>query len=168
MKEMPAIEKIKGVTEYEFQQSKYYPECPRVPMRTCLVSGSGGGKTTTILAMCLQIYGFEVFQRIIVVSPSIGIDDAWNPLFAEMRKRGIDPKEFTLDHYDDAWLMKHLDEQRAITEYCKKQQMKKQLRELSLTLMLLWPLVMPVRILLFSAMQVLVCILWVIGRGERG
>ena len=122
---MPAIEKIKGVTEYEFQQSKYYPECPRVPMRTCLVSGSGGGKTTTILAMCLQIYGFDVFQRIIVVSPSIGIDDAWNPLFAEMRKRGIDPKEFTLDHYDDAWLMKHLDEQRAITEYCKKQQMKK-------------------------------------------
>ena len=46
---MPAIDKIKGVTEYEFQQSKYYPECPRVPMRTCLVSGSGGGKTTTIL-----------------------------------------------------------------------------------------------------------------------
>ena len=84
---MPAIEKIKGITEYEFQQSKYYPECPRVPMRTCLVSGSGGGKTTTILAMCLQIYGFEVFQRIIVVSPSIGIDDAWNPLFSEMRKR---------------------------------------------------------------------------------
>ena len=40
---MPAIEKIKGVTEYEFQQSQYYPECPRVPMRTCLVSGSGGG-----------------------------------------------------------------------------------------------------------------------------
>ena len=94
---MPAIGKIKGVTEYEFQQSKFYPECPRVPMRTCLVSGSGGGKTTTILAMCLQIYGFDVFQRIIVVSPSIGIDDAWNPLFAEMRKRGIDPKEFTLD-----------------------------------------------------------------------
>ncbi len=85
-------------------------------MRTCLASGSRGGKATTILAMCLQIYGFDVFQRTIVVSPPIGIDDAWNPLFAEMRKRGIDPKEFTLDHYDDARLMKHLDEQRAITE----------------------------------------------------
>ena len=55
--------------------------------------------------MCPQIYGFEVFQRYIVVSPSIGIDDAWNPLFTEMRKRDIDPDEYTLDHYDDAWRM---------------------------------------------------------------
>ena len=59
---MPNIEKIKGVPEYEFEQSKCYPERPRFPMWTCLVSGAGGGKTTTILAMCLQIYGFEVFE----------------------------------------------------------------------------------------------------------
>ena len=84
---MPAVAPQKGVTQYEFEQSKYYPDCPRTPFRCALVSGSGGGKTTTILAMCLQIYGFEVFQRYIVVSPSIGIDDAWNPLFVE-----------TLDH----------------------------------------------------------------------
>ena len=117
---MPVIERIKGVKEYELRQSKHFPECPRVPMRTCLVSGSGGGKTITILAMCLQIYGFEVFSRFIIISPSIGIDDAWNPLFAEMRKRGIDPKECTLDHYDDDFLMKHLNEQRAVVEYQKK------------------------------------------------
>ena len=122
---MPTVEKIKGVTEYEFAQSKYYPECPRTPFRCALVSGSGGGKTTTILALCLQIYGFDVFSRFIVVSPSIGIDDAWNPLMAEMRKRDIDPKEYTIDHYDDAWLMKHLDEQRAVCEYQKKHGQKK-------------------------------------------
>ena len=68
--------------------------------------------------MCLQIYGFEVYSRFIVISPSIGIDDAWNPLFAEMRKRGIDPKECTLDHYDDEFLMKHLNEQRAVVADC--------------------------------------------------
>jgi hypothetical protein len=122
---MPAIEKIKGVTEYDFQQSKYYPECMRAPFRACLCAGSASGKTTTILAMCLQIYGFEVFQRYIVVSPSIGIDDAWNPLFAEMRKRGMDPDEYTLDHYDDAWIMKHLDTARSVCEYQKKHKQKK-------------------------------------------
>ena len=90
---MPAVAPQKGVTQYEFQQSKYYPETMRTPFRCELVSGSGGGKTTAILSMCLQIYGFDVFQRIIVVSPSLGVDDAWTPLFAEMRKRGIDPKE---------------------------------------------------------------------------
>ena len=37
-----------------------------------------------------------------------------------MRKRGIDPQECTLDHYDDDFLMKHLNEQRAVVEYQKK------------------------------------------------
>ena len=61
-----------------------------------------------------------MFARIILVSPSHGLDDTLKPLYRLMEKLGQDVEEDSIDVFDDEWLQEKLDEQRRIVEYQKK------------------------------------------------
>ena len=116
---MPHVGKLEGVKEYKFKQSRFYPHTPRTPFRQAIVAGSGSGKTNLLITQATQHFK-GVFSRIILVSPSVGLDDTLKPLYRMMEELGQDVEEDCLDHYDDAWLTEKLNEQRRIVEYQKK------------------------------------------------
>ena len=90
---MPEIVgRIPGVKEYKFPQSPSCPEAPWDSFRLCIASNTVGSKTTNILNMCLQQKFYRnVFSAIILVSPSLGVDDMLNPLLRRMEQLGQDP-----------------------------------------------------------------------------
>ena len=65
--------------EYECKQSKYGEHVPKLPMRSMLLSPSGGGKAIQLQNMILDIYG-GCFNRIYISSPIIDIDHTWRPM----------------------------------------------------------------------------------------
>ena len=71
-----------------------FPQTPGA--NGCFLAPSGGGKTTTLIAMLLGPYR-AVFDEIHVFSPSVHIDSAWQPV-----------KEFASGHlenssFNDEW-----------------------------------------------------------------
>jgi hypothetical protein len=116
---MPHVGKLEGVKEYKFRQSPHYPEVQKCPFRTCYVAGSTGGKTNLLVTQVTQHFR-GVFSRIVLVSPSHGLDDTLQPIYKLMESLGQDVEEDCRDHYDDTWLTEKLSEQRRIVEYQKK------------------------------------------------
>ncbi len=116
---MPSVTKLEGVPDYVFKQSPHFPHVPKTPFREAITSGSGGGKTNLLITQVTKHFR-GVFNRIVLVSPSHGLDDTLKPLYKLMQelKQGIE--EDCIDHYDDDWLMEKLNEQRKIVEYQKK------------------------------------------------
>ena len=77
MNKIPKIEPIK-LKDYAEKQSKY-DMVPRVPMRSLILAPSGGGKTILIQNFIMNIYK-GCFNRIVIFSPSINVDDTWQPV----------------------------------------------------------------------------------------
>ena len=74
----PTISPIQHI-EYECKQPKYGEHVPKLPMRSMILSPTGGGKTVLLKNLILDIYrGF--FNRIYIFSPSIDIDHTWRPV----------------------------------------------------------------------------------------
>ena len=85
----PVIAPIKH-KEYECRQSKY-DHVPKLPMRSMILSPSGGGKTVLLQNMILDIYR-GCFNRIYIFSPSVDIDHTWQPVKDYIAKE-IQPNE---------------------------------------------------------------------------
>jgi hypothetical protein len=92
---------------------------PKTPFRQAIAAGSNGGKTNLLITQVTKFYP-EVFSRIILVSPSHGLDDTLKPLYRLMEKLGQDVEEDCIDAFEDEWMQAKLDEQRRIVEYQKK------------------------------------------------
>ncbi|CAE7494338.1 unnamed protein product, partial [Symbiodinium pilosum] len=63
---------------YEVKQPKD-SVVPRLPMTGILVGPSKSGKSTALVSMILEQYR-GCFERVIIFSPSINVDDSWRPV----------------------------------------------------------------------------------------
>jgi hypothetical protein len=64
--------------EYSCKQSKH-SHVTKVPLRMKLLAPSGSGKMVLLSNLILNIYR-GCFERIFVFSPSINIDNTWEPV----------------------------------------------------------------------------------------
>ena len=116
----PKIEPIKH-KEYECRQSKY-EHVPKLPMRSMILSPSGGGKTVLLQNMILDIYR-GCFNRIYIFSPSVDIDHTWQPVKDYIAKE-IKPNEkekLYFDSYDPVELEAIIEKQHKVINYLKSQ-----------------------------------------------
>ncbi len=105
-----------------------WPQCPGA--NTAFLGPSGTGKTTTIVAMIVQIYR-GIFAQIHVFSPSIHIDSAWGPV-KELAKN-LEGSSFH-DHWDEEALHSILHNQREKIMKLKETKTKKPLDQVLIIL----------------------------------
>lgn len=117
----PLIKPAKMKT-YESKQSKYH-HCAKLPMRAIALGPSGSGKTVLLQNMILDIYR-DCFSRIYIFSPSIDVDQTWEPvkkyIEKEMKVKHSPEEPIYFDHYDPEALGKIIDTQHKIADYQKK------------------------------------------------
>ena len=117
---MSAIKPIQGIVKYTTAQAGEPELAPRVPFRICLCAGSNKGKTTTLVDLITNPKFYKnTFQRVVLVSPSLGIDDSLNPILAHMKSLGQDVESDSIITWDDFWLQQKLDVHRKIVEFQK-------------------------------------------------
>jgi Poxvirus A32 protein len=108
-----------AVKEYTFRQSRF-KNVPVLPMRAIVVAPSGGGKTTLLCSLILDLYR-GCWRRIYVFSPTALLDDAWKPV-AEYCENELKQEEQCLyDEFDEAMLQKILQKHHRITSIAKQQ-----------------------------------------------
>ena len=72
----PKIQPI-SVQAHTVKQSKY-EVCGKLPIRSVIPGPNGSGKTVLLRKMILDIYR-DCFSRIYIFSPSIEVDQTWQP-----------------------------------------------------------------------------------------
>ena len=125
---IPIIKPIK-LKEYHVKQSKY-DMVARLPMRSIILSPSGGGKTILIQNIILDIHK-NLFSRIYIFSPSIDVDLTWSPvkdyIDKVMNVKHTEEEPIYFSEYAPEQLQKIIDTQRNITEHQKKKETTKHL-----------------------------------------
>ena len=97
---------------------------PDLPTSFLLGAPTASGKTMIILNLLLRYYK-DQFARIWIFSPSIKLDPQYAPLRKHLEKMTDQQKEpLMFEDMDQAALGKVLDEQRKITEECRKRKVK--------------------------------------------
>ena len=95
-----------------------------LPTSFLLAAPTASGKTMIILNLLLRYYK-DMFARIWIFSPSIKLDPQYAPLRKALEKMSDHQKEpLMFEDLDQAVLGKILDEQRTITEECRKRKIK--------------------------------------------
>ena len=95
-----------------------------LPTSFLLAAPTASGKTMIILNLLLRYYK-DMFARIWIFSPSIKLDPQYAPLRKYLEKMSDQQKEpLMFEDLDQPSLGKILDEQRAITEECRKRKIK--------------------------------------------
>ena len=122
----PKIQPIR-VQEYTVKQSKY-EVCGKLPIRSVILGPSGSGKTVLLQNMILDIYR-DCFSRIYIFSPSIDVDQTWQPvknyIDKHMKVKHTKEEPIFFAHYDPDALAHILDTQHKITNFMKKRGDKK-------------------------------------------
>ena len=116
----PIIKPIK-LKQSECKQSNY-EVAPKLPMRSLILSPSGGGKTVMLVNMIMDIYK-GCFNIIYIFSPSVDIDHTWQPVKDYIAKE-IKPNEkekVYFDSYEPAELEEIMDKQHKVIDYLKSQ-----------------------------------------------
>jgi len=87
-------------TSYSYAQSRH-AHVPELPVRAICVAPSGGGKTTLLVSLILDIYR-HCWNRLYIFSPTAFLDDAWKPVqeYATDVLHQHDPCLY--DEFDDA------------------------------------------------------------------
>jgi len=97
---------------------------PDLPTSFCLAAPTASGKTMIILNILLRYYK-DMFHRIWMFSPSIKLDPQYAPLRKYLEKMTNQQHEPTMfEDLNQSVLGKLLDEQRTITEECRKRKIK--------------------------------------------
>ena len=110
---------------YEVKQPKD-PIVPRLPMTGMLVGPSKSGKSTALVSMILEQYR-GCFERVIIFSPSINVDDSRRPVkkyIEEVMKVPTDREQVYFEGWDESALRRIINQQRKITETSKQLKMK--------------------------------------------
>ena len=103
-----------------------FPQTPGA--NGCFLAPSGGGKTTTLIAMLLGPYR-SVFNEIHVFSPSVHIDSAWVPV-KEFASGHLENSSSFNDEWDETALRQILDRQRDKIRQLKDAKSKKPLPQI--------------------------------------
>ena len=92
------------------KQSKH-DHLPKLPSRGCLLGPSGSGKTTIMTSMILDHYR-DCWARIIIMSPSVFLDSAWEPVkeYIRIHMKVKDEEKVYFDEWDPRALQHILDE----------------------------------------------------------
>ena len=116
---IPKIEPIK-TKEYAVKQSKY-DNVPKLPMRSMLLGPSGSGKTMLLQNNKLNIYR-GCFERIFIFSPSINIDQSWEPVrdYIEEHIKPDKDEQLYFDEYNPADLENIITTRFKVVDYMKK------------------------------------------------
>ncbi|CAE7335721.1 unnamed protein product, partial [Symbiodinium pilosum] len=80
------------------------------------------GKSTALVSMILEQYR-GCFERVIIFSPSINVDDSWRPVkkyIEEVMKVPTDREQVYLEDWDESALRRIINQQRKITETSKQ------------------------------------------------
>lgn len=85
--------KLHGSARYECKQPKH-SHLPRLPTRGVFLAPSQQFKTTAMVSLILDHYR-ECFARIVVLSPTVDIDHAWDPV------KEFSREELGFDEADD-------------------------------------------------------------------
>ena len=115
------IIKPSKLKQYECKQSNY-EVAPELPMRSLILSPSGGGKTVMLVNMIMDIYK-GCFNIIYIFSPSVDIDHTWQPVKDYIAKE-IKPNEkekVYFNSYEPAELEAIMDKQHKVIDYLKSQ-----------------------------------------------
>ena len=97
---------------------------PDLPTSFLLAAPTASGKTMIILNILLRYYK-DMFARLWIFSPSIKLDPQYAPLRKMLEKMTDQQKEpLYFEDLEQPVLGKLLDEQRKITEECRKKKMK--------------------------------------------
>ena len=109
---------------WETQQprSEFANVVPPTPCRLLITGPSGSGKGILTLDLLTRIYA-GCFQRIIVLSPSVHLDSAWQPVKDYVHKvMGVPEEEQCFfDTFDEEALSEILETQRKVVEFEKKE-----------------------------------------------
>jgi hypothetical protein len=122
---MPKITLQKGIPEYFVSQSPS-EIMPRLPGANALIVGpSRAGKSTAMASMILDKDKYRgVFSRIFLWTPSIDVDDSWEPVKRYIREElGHDEKAegpFCFSTFNPADMLRIAKRQQKITETLKK------------------------------------------------
>ena len=115
---------------WETQQprSEFADVVPPVPCRLLVTGPSGSGKGILTVDLLTRIYA-GCFQRIIVLSPSVHLDSAWQPVKDYVHKTMGVPEEEQcfFDTYDEEALSEILETQRKVVEFQKKEKASKKI-----------------------------------------
>ena len=90
-----------SILTYEVKQPKD-PIIPRLPMTGMLVGPSKSEKSTALVSMILEQYR-DCFERVIIFSPSIKVDDSWRPVkryIEEVMKVPTDREQVYFEDWD--------------------------------------------------------------------
>ena len=121
----PLIKPAK-MKEFESRQSKYH-HCAKLPMRAIALGPSGSGKTVLLQNMILDVYR-GCFSRIYIFSPSIDVDQTWEPvkkyIETEMKVKNDKEEPIYFDHYDPTALQHIIETQHELADYQKKRLQK--------------------------------------------
>ena len=107
-----------ATTKYTYRQSKF-ANVPELPMRAILVAPSGGGKTTLLVSLILDVYR-HCWKRIYVFSPTAMLDDSWLPI-SEYCENVLHQDEPCLyDSYSEGTLQSLIKKHHTITSMAKR------------------------------------------------
>ena len=108
----------------ETEPCPYGPPFADLPTSFLLAANTASGKSMLILNLLLRYYK-DMFARIWFFSPSIKLDPQYAPLRKYLEKMSDQQKEpLMFEDLDNAALGKILEEQRLITEQCRKRKVK--------------------------------------------
>ena len=118
-----ATVKPHATTTYSYAQSRH-KHVPELPLRALCVAPSGGGKTTLLVSLILDIYR-HCWNRLYIFSPTALLDDAWKPVqeYATDVLHQHDPCLY--DEFDDAAIHGIIARHHRIIAMCKEQGRKK-------------------------------------------
>ena len=122
---MPKIEPQKGLPQYYIKQSPSSDILPRVPCRGLVAGPGSSGKSTAMASMILDHDKYRgVFSRIYLWTPSIDVDDSWEPVKRYVRgELGHDEATegpFCFATFDPQDMLRIVRKQQKITETLKK------------------------------------------------
>lgn len=122
---VPNIKPIGKQKTYEVKQSKY-EFISKLPTRAVLIAPSNSGKTVLLSNLIMDIYR-DCFSKIYIFSPSIDIDDAWEPVKNYLKhhlKQDEKKDKYLFDEFDSEAFQKIINTQHKIVQLMKEKQMK--------------------------------------------
>ena len=98
--------------EYNSKQSQH-DFLPRMPGTGLFLAPSGQFKTKAIVSLLLDEDKYAgVWDKLIVASPSVDIDDSWRPVKREVAKRKMDEEDVFFRDWNEGAISEQLDELR--------------------------------------------------------
>jgi Cdc6-like AAA superfamily ATPase len=128
---------LKRIKETEWHYSQPQEPFPRVPGSGLILGPTGSGKSSLCVQMLLQAYK-SVFSRVYVFSPSVDIDDLWEPVRKHNREvLGVDESEQVMwSKWDETALVQIMERQAKMIKHMKENRKKYRGRLLSVAVVI--------------------------------